>query len=348
MTSAAGVATDSEVADRRYRAQRRARILDAMTALACERGFAGASVTLVCARAKASRRAFYEEFDGREACFLAVLDDGLRLAIAVIDDAFERAGAAGEPGDPKQAFAALREALAALLALMDDRPQLARIWMIESQAAGVWALAHRERNVQVLTERIVARWGSPPGTKEIVPAAVMASLLGLIQRHMLSDSCEPLLVLLGPLMGVVSTPYLDADAVADESRRAREHSHWRLAELSARNSGGGEYTEDPLPSLLRNPHAPRPRQCLLYVAEHPGQSNRQIASALGISSHTQASMLLCRLLRLRLLEKRSLGPGRPNQWRLTQLGGAAAAILSRQRPSGNRWHSSAVHISGHE
>jgi AcrR family transcriptional regulator len=51
---------------------RRAMILEAMVSVVCEHGFARASVRSVCARAGVSRRSFYELFDSREACFLAL------------------------------------------------------------------------------------------------------------------------------------------------------------------------------------------------------------------------------------------------------------------------------------
>jgi AcrR family transcriptional regulator len=315
-------------------------MLDAMAALACERGFAGASVTLVCARAKTSRRAFYEEFESREACFLAVLDDGLRLASEVISEAFEHAR--GEEGDgTAAALNGLREALAALLALMDERPRLARVWMIEAQAAGAWALERRERNVMALTERIVARWGLPRGSKAIVPAAVMASVLGLIQQHMLAGGQEPLLSLLGPLMGVVGTPYLDGEAVEREVRLGRELAQ-RVAARSRCEGPAEEGRDppiDPVPALLRNPKAPRPRECLLRVAADPGCSNHQITVALGIVNHTQTSKLLARLRGMGLIEKRSAGAGWPNEWRLTAFGEVVAQALRDRGPAldGEAW-----------
>jgi AcrR family transcriptional regulator len=56
-----------------------------------EVGLERASVVSVCARAKVSRRAFYEAFDGLEDCFLAVLDRGVEIPGALRDPRAHRA-----------------------------------------------------------------------------------------------------------------------------------------------------------------------------------------------------------------------------------------------------------------
>jgi AcrR family transcriptional regulator len=56
-----------------------------------EMGLERASVASVCARAKVSRRAFYEVFDSLEDCFLAVLDRGVAIPGALRDPRAHRA-----------------------------------------------------------------------------------------------------------------------------------------------------------------------------------------------------------------------------------------------------------------
>lgn len=115
-----------------------------MAEIVGEKGYGAATVAAVCARAQLSRQTFYRRFDSRESCFLAVLDVAYREAGAVIIGAFDSAPSWSD---------AVREAFASLLVLFETRPGLARVWMIESIAAGPWALEHRERRVHQLTDR---------------------------------------------------------------------------------------------------------------------------------------------------------------------------------------------------
>jgi AcrR family transcriptional regulator len=303
---------------------RRARILDAMVSVVYEEGFAGASVTSVCARAKVSRRTFYETFDDLEECFLAVLDDGYHQARAVVTHALVQANGPRLDG--------VRSALAALLSLFDSQPQLARVWLLESLSAGPWALECRARNVAAMKRLILEHLRPPAGWEPhpLASAGVMASVLEIVQNHMLSAQKEPLMTLLGPLMGLAAGPYLDPDALATEIGRAEEYAQSLLAEPSPERSSGAGVC---LPGLLSNPRAHRARRCLLYLAEHPGASNRQVATAIGVASHTHISTLLARLAGIGLLAKQAGRPGHPNEWSLTPHGREVAREVERSQCS---------------
>jgi AcrR family transcriptional regulator len=288
---------------------RRAALLEAMVAVVCERGFARVTVGVLCARAGVSRRSFYECYESREECFLAVIDDGYRQVSALIARAFERARGDWRGG--------LRGALAELLSLFDRRPALARVWLVESLAAGAWALERRARHIEALTGQIVGFWGPPSGTGSHPLAAegVMETLLGIVQTHALTAPAgEPMVTLLGPLMGVVVAPYLDEQAVEVEIAASAALAR----ELRAAPPAGPPPRLSPSPpDPVLAPRAHRARTCLRYLASHPGASNRQVADAVGIKSHTQASALLARLQRAGLLNKTPAQPGGANSWTLT-------------------------------
>jgi AcrR family transcriptional regulator len=290
---------------------RRVRIVEAMVLVVCERGFAGASVAAVCARAGVSRQGFYEHFCGREDCFLAVIDDAYRQASTITSDAYAQA---------KDWREGLRDALARLLCLFDREPLLARAWLVESLAAGSWALERRALYKAAMTRQAIEAFPPPPGVvlDPLVPEGVLTAVLGIVQTHALNFSGEPLLTLLGPLMGVIFAPYLDRDGVAREVTRG---------EALARELLAVRDPEPPLqrpavrlPSFLRDPRAHRARTCLRYLAEHPGASNRQVTDAIGVREHSQTSALLARLARAGLLEKYQGQPGHANEWCLTHFG----------------------------
>ncbi len=297
-----------------------------MVSLVGERGYGSVSVEAVSRRAHVSRRTFYALFDSVEDCFAAVLFDGLERTGAIIAEAFAR---------EKTWEDGIRSALAGLLVCFDSEPLLARVWFIEALAAGSWALEHRERSVGVLRGVIVERWatltGGGPAPAPDSPAVVgaMAAVIGAIHTHLITQRPEPLIVLLGPLVGLVSSPYLDPPATAREVARAEDCVHellrspyppvvWPLADLN-------DSVEVPAP--LRDPRAHRARMCLHYLLRDPGACNREIASGIGVSSHAQMSKLLSRLSALGLLVKVPGGPGLPNAWSLSEPGARVAHAL---------------------
>ncbi|HWG30242.1 MAG TPA: TetR family transcriptional regulator [Steroidobacteraceae bacterium] len=291
----------------------RARIIDAMIRTVGERGFAGTTVAGVCERAKVSRATFYKAFDGLEDCFLAVIDEGHRWAQELLSRAF-----AGDV--PWQD--ALRSGLCSLLALVDDEPLLARVWFVETLAAGAWALEHRSRHIAALTTTITERFPLPEGavSNPLAPAAVMESILGIVHSRLVTGSDEPFIELLGPLMALISAPYLGADAALVEIARGEVHAEAVITARDERLAPTGEHEPVTVPSNLRDPRAFRVRQCLRHLAAHPGASNREVARAIGITRQEQVSRVLARLQGLGLLVKRAAPPGGANAWSLTPRG----------------------------
>jgi AcrR family transcriptional regulator len=327
------------------RVQRR-RILDAIVAVVSERGFASTSVGEVSARACTSRRTFYKLFDSLEDCVLAVMDEGGWYAGVLVSRAFEQ---------EESWLDGVRGALAALLELFDREPALARVLLVEWSAAGPRARERREANVAALTALIEDRWGlDDRPTHPFAGAGVMASLLGILQTELLADRGEPLLALLGPMMGLVTAPYLDQAGVKCEIERgeslarellvARDESRQRehltgvtegqaahgAAAVEGRPGRQGGVVD--IPALLLDPRAHRARACLLYLLEQGERgfspSNRALADALAVPHRTQISALLARLQREGLLIKRRSRAGGPNASSLTQHGLAVAHALA--------------------
>jgi AcrR family transcriptional regulator len=312
---------------RQARAFRRDVILDAMVSLLCERGYADTTVTEVCARARVARGTFYEVFGGLPECMLAVIDDGYERARGLIEQAFAREE---RPED------ALRAALCALLVFFDSEPQLTRAWFVETLGVGSWALDRRERHIAALTEMIVESWPVPEDAplNPLAATAVMESLVGVIRAHVMAATHEPLIELLGPMMGIVAAPYLDPLGVAREielgKRQARSvRAGERDASTHALRDGGKDDGEGvPIPGLLGNARAHRARECLLYVVRNPGVSNREVGEIVGVCHSGQLARVLGRLAALGLLAKRVGGPGRANAWSATPAGERVALALA--------------------
>jgi AcrR family transcriptional regulator len=312
-------------------AAHRDRIVRAMAAIVCEQGYPRASVAAVCARAAVSRRAFYRVFEGREDCFLAILDNGQAQACVLVSQAFERSS---------DWLEGLRVALAELLLFLEAEPQIARVCMVESLAVGGWALERRERHLSSLTRLIVDYWQRVAPAEPYLFASVgtMAAVLAIVQREPLSDRGEPLICMLGPLIRVVVTPYLEGRVVAAEVLAAERLADSLLAERAERDLLDAEpAASSALPRLLADTRAHRARQVILQVAADPGASNRQIARAIGIASDTHVSTLLARLASAGLVVTECRSAGGPNAWRLTEHG-ESTVLTMRQRLDGCSLH----------
>lgn len=314
------------------RGSQHARILQAMVEVVAEYGFADVTVRLVTARAGVSSRTFYECFEDLEDCFSAVLDIGLERPMALI----ERAFASEEDWQD-----GIRAALASLLVFFDSEPLLTRIWFKEMMAAGSWVLERRERHIAILSSMIVDRSVSSVSERPdaVVVMGVMASVLGVIQAHVVTEEPGPLIELLGPLMGLIATHYLDARGVEREVERGAqlarkiqaEDPGWASARAAGRDTELGMRRGVTLPAILETPGARRARECVLFLADHPESSNRELATGIGVVHQSQISRLLAYLAGESLVVKRSEGAGKRNAWRLTPRGEEMARALFEQQ-----------------
>jgi AcrR family transcriptional regulator len=307
------------------RARQRARILDAVVEVVAERGLAGASIAAVLAQAKVSRGAFYELFGNLDEALVSVIDETLEL-ISLLATRELQQKRAWQDG--------LRAVLAEVLRFLDSRPALARVCIVEVLGAGPVVLARRERNMGTL-RALISEHLDPElrASPTLAVEGLMAAVVGIVHARLVTREPEPLIGLLGPLMALIVGAQLGTRAAASEIERGDRLAQAMLADPGrlSQPPAGKPVLGPGVPALLRDPAAYRVRLCLLYVAEWPGASNRQIAGGIGVSHQGQASALLKRLVSEGLLVKQSMGVGRRNIWRLTADGDTVAGLL---RPRG--------------
>jgi AcrR family transcriptional regulator len=302
----------------------RVRILQAMVEISGERGFAHTSVSAVSRRAGVSTRTFYDHFNSLEDCFIAVIDEGAQRALEVMLPAF---------AEESCWLDALRSALAALLMLFDAEPARTRVWHLESLAAGGWALERRAQCLGVLRTTILREWSTTPEAQglTIVAEGAMAAVLGVLHTRLLAQSDEPLLELLGPLVGLAVAPFVSAKVRGREIQRGQE-----LASAIRNGSAVPQHLSGcPLPQPLAflSPAQPLPAitdrvtLCLVAVAEIPGASNGEIAAHIGVAHDSQISRLLSTLASRDLVVRSTHRPGTRNKWHLTPHGEQAAEAL---------------------
>ncbi len=301
------------------------RLLVAVAATIDEFGFEQSTVTRIAARAKVSRRTFYELFENRETCLVALID-------AVVERVERDLAAAGLEG--LEWRERVRGGLWTILSFLEREPLLARIWVVHALHGGPQTLERREqvlaRLAAILDE---GRLEGPRGAECTLVTAegLVGGALGVVCARLRSGDPGPLTGLLDELMGMIALQYLGARAARREQRRPAPTPP-PIAH-SPRPSVGEE--KDPLDEVnMRLTY--RTARVLEAVREHPGASNREIADGAGISDPGQVSKLLRRLEGLGLLENHGLGhaQGEPNEWKLTPLGHQVAqrlSVLTRDR-----------------
>jgi AcrR family transcriptional regulator len=307
------------VSRERAREMQRKRILDAMVGEVAERGLRGATVAGVCARAGVSRSTFYELFEDLEACILAVLRQVVSRSTALMSEAFVREDRWQD---------GVLAALAALLVSLDREPLLARVCLLETLAGSPAVLKHRARELAALDPLVdlgrehAHASGEPP---ELTAEASVASVAGILHTRLVTGEAPPFIGLLGQLVGLVVAPYLDSHDVVREIKRGEEMARVIAEEHSSAPSSS--HARVRIPAGLRHPGAYRARSCVIFLAAHPGVSNKAVAAGIGVSSLGQVSELLKRLAGIGMLIKHSGGAGRPNAWWLTPHGELIAQVL---------------------
>jgi AcrR family transcriptional regulator len=290
----------------------RARLLSAAVAVVDELGYTSTTVAHITARARVSRRTFYDLFENREECLLAVLQD----AAASIFAEFAAVGIDDLPWRER-----IRTGLGTILGCFDREPAIARVCVVQSARGGQRMLEYREELLARMAGVIAD--GSHQGARArecspLVAEGLAGAAASILYTRLLKGKREPLSDMLGELMGMIVLPYV-GPAVAS---RERSRPAPATRPVTTRGASGGVPSASELLRDIPMRLTYRTALVLEGVAEHPGVSNRFAAEYAGISDQGQVSKLLARLERLGLLQNTGEGQpkGEPNAWRLTSTG----------------------------
>ena len=302
----------------------RSRLLSAAVLTVEELGWSGATVAHITTRARVSRRTFYDLFDNREDCLLAVLDD----VVGEIERELSAAGLEGLSWRER-----VRGGLWTVLCFFDREPTLARMCVAQALQGGPRVLARREeilvRLAGVLDQ---GRRGGDGGARGGPPSLTAEGLVGatfsIVYARLARAEREPLTSLLGELMGMIVLPYQGLAVSRREQDRALPGAPVSTHGVSARDSGGVVEC-DPLVDIpMRLTY--RTARVLETIAGRQGVSNRTVAELADVSDQGQISKLLARLERLELIENAGVGhaKGERNAWSLTARGVRVTQTIS--------------------
>ncbi len=282
----------------------RTRILAAMVQVASERGPEYATVARVIARARVSRKSFYDQFGSRDDCLDAVFD-------MAVERAAQRASATD---DPQARWAKrIRTGLSAILELIDEEPELAAVCVAHGLAHPA-TVNGRMKTLDQLTRLIDEGRAARRSAREPPPLAaqgVLGSALGLVYARLIAHDTRPFLELLNPLMSIIVLPYLGAATAKRELTHPVPSHPPRMRKRPPTHPEGLD---------LRLTY--RTIAVLEAVAAEPHLSNREVAGRAGITDAGQVSKLLKRIAALGLVENVGGGQvkGASNAWRLTGRG----------------------------
>ena len=297
----------------------RARLLAATVGAIEEHGYAQTTVAQITARSRISRRTFYEIFEDREACLMAVVED----VVAMLERELAAIDLQRLPWRER-----VSGGLDAILAFLDREPALARVCVVQTLHGGPRALEQRDQLLARLACVIDEgrKQGSQARERTTVTAeGLVNATLGIVYARLLRGERRPLVTLRGELMSLIVLPYLGPAAARREllrplpsaaARRRRHPSARTLCE------------SDPLEGLpMRLTY--RTACVLQVIAARPGISNRAASQRAGIADQGQMSKLLARLARLGLIANDGArrGNGEANAWTLTPLGCRVAQRL---------------------
>jgi AcrR family transcriptional regulator len=301
------------------------------------RGASSVTVARVIARARVSRRLFYELFADIEDCFLATFDWAVEQSRAVAVEAYS-----AEQGWRE----GIRAGLAGLLRFFDEQPLLAQLCIVHAAGGGPRVL---ERRSQVMAElcavvdrgRAEASGARVPGP--VVAEGVVGAVLAVLYTRLLAqgaafagdyvesrEGAPALIELHGELMSLILLPYLGVAVAGRELRRPAPPPRPRTTPQEALAQGQAPVGE-PAARLTY-----RTVRVLRAIAELPAASNREVAERAGIVDQGQISKILTRLEFQGLVVNRhgaSAARGTPNSWWLTESGEALERKL-RERPPG--------------
>ncbi|HEX7323642.1 MAG TPA: helix-turn-helix domain-containing protein [Mycobacterium sp.] len=152
----------------------RRRLLDGLADSIAQRGYRASTVADIVRQARTSKRTFYDQFAGKEECFLELLRaDNERLG--------EDIRAAVDPDADWQDQ--IRQAVGAYVAHIEARPAIALSWIREVPSLGAAARPAQRRGLQLINTLLIELSGGPgfrrAGLQPLAPPLAVILVAGL-------------------------------------------------------------------------------------------------------------------------------------------------------------------------
>jgi AcrR family transcriptional regulator len=193
-------------------ADTRARALGSLVHLTLDGGYAGLTDPQIARFAGISTEAFHRHFASKEACFLAVLDEFVAEASAVVQGGME--GATSWPQ-------AVRQAMAAFVGYLLAHEALLRIAFVDVFEVGPAMVGRMTRAVDAVTGLLAAEGPTPLRGPAIAREAVTGAVWAIVSSYVTSNRVARLPGLVDHLTFVVLAPYIGPKAAIEAINEAR-------------------------------------------------------------------------------------------------------------------------------
>ena len=190
----------------------RERLIAGLATSVAEKGYRAVTITAITKQARVSRRVFYENFESKEECFLAAFE----VVVGHIRELAGEATAALEDW-PSMAVAAAR----AVLRFFAEEPDLARLCLVESQAAGPAVAARFHEAVHEVVPYLELGRDERTSERELPPTteeSTIGALAMLASRKVAGGEATQLEDLLPEFAEFILAPYLGAEAAGRLAR----------------------------------------------------------------------------------------------------------------------------------
>jgi AcrR family transcriptional regulator len=192
----------------------RERLIAGLAEAVAEHGYNAVTISHVTKAAKVSRRVFYENFDGKEECFLAAFDVVVGHVRELVGEAVGSA-----PDWPHQAIAAARS----VLAFLASEPELARLCLVEARGAGPAVAGRFHEAVRELVPPLERGRAERSADRELPPTtedSTIGALVSLAGRKVAAGEAARLDELLPDFTEFILSPYLGPDEAERLARAA--------------------------------------------------------------------------------------------------------------------------------
>jgi AcrR family transcriptional regulator len=183
----------------------RNRIIEALAQEVVAKGYREVTVAGIVRRAGVARNTFYENFAGKEECFLAASDHAGQEAMHRVAEAVRHSS----PDWPQQ----VRAGIGAFLSYAASESALARVFIVESLSAGPRAAESYERTMGVVASLFRrGRPFSPHGDElpETLEETITGGISWIVYQRIASGHADDLESLLVELAEFALAPYIGA------------------------------------------------------------------------------------------------------------------------------------------
>jgi AcrR family transcriptional regulator len=169
----------------------RERLLAATVATVAEKGYGATSIADLTSLAGVSRRAFYEHFPDKQACFLAAVDEIVAAALGVTASCLRGKG----PGEERA-----RGALERFFGLLAEQPAASKVCFVDLYAAGPVAMARMDGAIADFGALLGAALQEMPAQAGM-PAEIARAMVGGLRKVIRTRLQRGHPAQLGPIVG---------------------------------------------------------------------------------------------------------------------------------------------------